>query len=271
MSAERKVIRFIDKSIDRVLTVLFLILLLIGIYFIADSWWVFNASGLSRLPGYTPETPADILKIAPDAVAWITLDDTSVSYPIVQGSDNSEYLNKNAQGEYSLSGSIFLDANNNPQFLDYYSILYGHHMAGGYMFGALDYYEKEEYFDKHRTGTLLVIDGKKYKVNVFAMVDTDASVDAVFNIMGGGDVMGYVAGNHKIYREPAEGRILALSTCKSPLTTQRTVLFTTIQEAGEAGSAKDIEKEINKGSEEKKWQVPKPPKIKNFRFFKEKK
>ena len=256
MSTERKAINLIDKSIDKALTVLLLILLLIGIYFVFDSWWVFNSAGLSRVPGYTPQTPEEILKVAPDAIAWLTLDDTQVSYPIVQGETNSEYLNKNAQGEYSLSGAIFLDSNNNPEFTDYYSILYGHHMAGGYMFGAIDYYEKEEYFDEHRTGTLLVINGKRYKVNVFALMDTDASVDVVFNITGGGDILGYIAGNSKIYREPAGDRILALSTCKSPLTTERTVLFTTITETGEAGTAKEIEKEINKDNEKTGFRLP---------------
>lgn len=238
MSTERRIIRFMDKSIDRVLTVLLLILLLIGLYFIADSWWVFNASALSRLPGYTPKSPMDITKVAEDAIAWITIDDTSISYPVMQGEDNSEYLNKNAQGDYSLSGAIFLDSANDPEFTDYYNLLYGHHMAGGYMFGAIDYFEDPEYLDAHRDGTLLVINGKRYKLDIFAFMETDASVSVVFDVKSGEDIMSYVASHASIYRTPApDGEsIVALSTCKSPLTTERTVLFGTIAFVEDVGS-----------------------------------
>lgn len=252
MSNARKAIRIADRSIDRALTVLFLILLLIGMYFIADSWWVYTSSGLNRLPGYTPQTVEEMQKLSPDAIAWITIDDTQISYPVMQGIDNTEYLNKNSQGEYSLSGAIFLDSANNRYFTDDYNVLYGHHMAGGYMFGAIDFFENEEYFDKHRKGTLLVVNGKKYSVDIYAFVETDASVSTVFDVTIGGDIRSYVASNAKIYRQPVGGRVLALSTCKSPLTTERTVLFATINEEGEAGNTKDIEKEINRENKDRK-------------------
>ena len=252
VSAPRRVIKLIDDSIDKGLSILFLILLLIGIYFVYDSWWLYNASALDNLPGYAPESPEEMLEISKDAIAWITIDDTNISYPVMQGKDNSEYLNKNPQGDYSLSGSIFLDSNNNREFTDDYSVLYGHHMTNGFMFGAIDYFEKEEYFDKHRKGTLLVVNGKKYSVDIYAFMETDASVDTVFDVTVGGDIRGYVASNSKIYRQPAGGRVLALSTCKSPLTTERTVLFATIREEGEAGTKDDIQKLINKNKNKKK-------------------
>lgn len=246
MSGTRKAIRIVDRSIDKGLTVLFLILLLIGLYFVIDSWWVYNSSAFDKLPGYTPETVEEMQKLSPDAIAWITVDDTQISYPVMQGTDNSEYLNKNSQGEYSLSGAIFLDSANNRYFTDYYNALYGHHMAGGYMFGALDYFARPEYFEKHRKGTLLVIDGKKYDMDIFAYMQTDASVSVIFDVKSGGDIMGYVAANASIYHKPKNGRVVAMTTCKSPLSTERTALFATISEAGEAGTKEDIQKLINK-------------------------
>lgn len=246
MSKTRRTIRIIDRSIDRALTVLFLILLMIGIYFMADSYWVYSSSGLASMPGYTPQTVEEMLEIAPDAIAWITIDDTQVSYPIMQGIDNTEYLNKNSQGEYSLSGAIFLDSANNRYFTDYYNVLYGHHMAGGYMFGAIDYYEKPEYLDEHRKGTLLVIDGKKYSLDIFAYVQTDASVATVFDVTSGGNIMAYVAGNASVHREPIEGRVVALTTCKSPLTTERTCIFATIQEQAGSFTQQELQEEMKK-------------------------
>lgn len=77
----------------------------------------------------------------------MTIDDTNIDYPVMQGEDNNEYLNKDPFGNYALSGSIFLDRRNNPEFKDYYSLIYGHHMEHGMMFGAIDEYLNEDYFN----------------------------------------------------------------------------------------------------------------------------
>lgn len=222
----RKFIVSIDRNIDRVLTVLFLIILLLGIYFAYDSYYVFNSSGLNALAGYRPENgnTGKLKELSADVVAWILIDDTSIDYPVMQGETNAEYLNKNAYGDYSLSGAIFLDSNNASDFSDDYNILYGHHMAGGFMFGAIDAFENKEYFEKHRTGLLTTIDGAMYDINLFAFVETDASESVVFDLTDKGDLSGFIRDNAKVYFEEY-GKTIALSTCKSPLTTERTVLF----------------------------------------------
>ena len=143
----RKVIVSIDRNIDRALTVLFLIILALGAYFIYDSWYVFNHSALDRIPGYVWNGPETLAELPEEAIAWIEIDDTPISSPIMQGKTNKDYLNKNPYGEYSLSGSIFLDYRNSKYFTDEYSVLYGHHMSGGYMFGILDEYMDEKFFD----------------------------------------------------------------------------------------------------------------------------
>ena len=75
--------------------------------------------------------------------------------PVMQGKDNYEYLNKDPYGEFSLSGSIFLDARNDLDFEDDYSLIYGHHMEKGAMFGALDDFQDRAYFDQRRSGTIV--------------------------------------------------------------------------------------------------------------------
>ena len=52
------------------------------------------------------------MKLNKDVVGWITIFDTHISYPVVQGKDNQEYLNKDVFGKFSFSGSIFLDYRN---------------------------------------------------------------------------------------------------------------------------------------------------------------
>ena len=71
----------------------------------------------------------------PDVVGWVYIDATQASYPIVQGEDNQEYLHKALDGRYLFAGCIFLSAGNEPDFSDANSIVYGHHMKDGSMFG----------------------------------------------------------------------------------------------------------------------------------------
>ena len=49
----------------------------------------------------------ELLALNKDTRAWITLDGTNIDYPMVQGKDDMEYVNKDVEGNFSLSGSIF--------------------------------------------------------------------------------------------------------------------------------------------------------------------
>ncbi len=226
----RKAIHYLDWSIDKILTVLFLIMLCIGAYFTYDSWYVFNSSSLNKIPGYTWEGPATLEELPTEAIAWLEIYDTKIDCPLMQGETNREYLNKNPYGEYSLAGSIFLDSRNSFDFTDPYSVLYGHHMSGGYMFGSLDEFLKEEYFLEHRDGVLTLRDDTEYEVEIFAVLETDASNETVFNVSYDADRFAFIKENAFIYREPSGDRILALTTCKSPLTTERYAVFATLKD-----------------------------------------
>ncbi|MBO5564243.1 MAG: class B sortase [Lachnospiraceae bacterium] len=235
--AERAV-RTADWLVDRFVDIVFILLLLIGLYFMYDSVYVFYNSRAAAVAPYRPENGdiAGLQQIAEDAVAWITLDDTYIDYPIMQGEDNREYLNKNAFGEYSLAGAIFMDSNNAKDFSDDYTVVYGHHMSGQYMFGALDAFADRTYFDKHRTGTLITERGE-FPITVIAFFQTDASNSMVFNIYEDHSAMlsyleqnadHYAEGGHR--EDGTAKRIVGLTTCKSPTTTKRTAVFVAIEE-----------------------------------------
>lgn len=161
-----------------------------------------------------------IRKINDDVVAWINIDDTDISYPVLQGNDNDFYLNRDYEKNYLVAGSIFVDATNNANFKDLHTIVYGHNMHNGAMFGGLDKFKSESYRDKHPYVELLLADGKWHKYEIYSYYTADID-DGTFEIFASGQKAynSYVALTEKknVYANteaPKEGeRILTLSTC----------------------------------------------------------
>ena len=109
----------------------------------------------------------------PDVCGWLTLDHTKIDYPVVQGTDNFEYLEKDVLGNPSVAGSIFLDAKSDRNFHDFYTVIMGHHMQGRKMFGDIDLYTDASFFEKNTTGTLYV-EGRILKLETVAILKADA-------------------------------------------------------------------------------------------------
>ena len=102
---------------------------------------------------------AALKELNPDIVGWIYIPGTEISYPIVQGGDNDQYLKTAYDGSYSNSGSIFLNARNRSDFIDQNTLIYGHHMRDGSMFGHLMDFEKADFLDTHRRFFIYTQDG----------------------------------------------------------------------------------------------------------------
>lgn len=232
----RKTIRFMDSAVNRIVAILCLLLFLICLYAMIDAFNVYmNANDKSVLK-YKPQLghgSESLGELSDDAVAWLTIDNTSIDYPVMQGRNNDEYINKDPFGEFSLSGSIFLDSRNRADFSDPYSILYGHHMEHGAMFGALDDFIKQEYFDQHRTGTLITTSGQDYTIRLFAACKADATEKTVFDPPDSTneELLKYLKQKAAIF-EPqgvdAHSRILAMTTCQSAENVERMAVFGTL-------------------------------------------
>ena len=187
--------------------------------------------------GATPlsgrNTLADILE---DYRAWLTIYDTHIDYPVMQGPDDLYYASHDVYGESSLTGSIYLAAANSPDFSDSYNMIYGHHMDNSAMFGELDKFLKEDFFEQHREGILVTPIGV-FELKTFAVITTDAYESKVYTV---GDRMTEVLDFLKnpdektevvIFRpEETEGaeKIVAMSTCASAETNGRLVVFATM-------------------------------------------
>lgn len=137
-----------------------------------------SESGETQAPNNDPTIDFDaLLSINPDCVGWIHIPDTGISYPVVQASDNSHYLKHLFNGEWNISGSIFLDCRVDASLSDRHSIIYGHHMKNGTMFSGLTKYKEQQYYEEHPTG-LFITPECTYKIEFFAGyvagVDEDA-------------------------------------------------------------------------------------------------
>lgn len=82
-------------------------------------------------------------------IGWVKIDDTNIDYPVMQTLDNEYYLDHNLNQEYDKNGSIFMDKDCDVLKPSTNLILYGHHMKSGQMFGNLDDYEKQSYYESH--------------------------------------------------------------------------------------------------------------------------
>lgn len=114
-------------------------------------------------------------QINPDVVAWIYVEGTDISYPILYSGDDETYLRTTMEGESAKAGSIFLEGYNYPNFKDSHSIIYGHNMRNLSMFGTLKYYKSEEgYLDEHRYFQIITPDSKM-RYEIFSYFDTEAA------------------------------------------------------------------------------------------------
>lgn len=148
-----------------------------------------------------------------DVVAWIYCADTNLNYPVVQAEDNDYYLHRLLDGSWNNNGTIFMDYRNQADFSDGNTLIYGHHMRSGAMFGGLVKYQKQEFYDKH-PHLYVMTPEKNYRLDLLAgcvventsdIYSTQISTDQLNDCM-----------SHSTFATKAEyqgGHIVTLSTC----------------------------------------------------------
>ena len=172
-----KIIRKASRFLDYVVLFMSLIALFIGVYAFWDTHQVFEIASSEGYAVYKPDSSNNLsfeeLKLKnKDVFAWIDIYGTKIDYPIVQGQDNSEYLNKTVLGEFSTAGSIFLDHRNDKEFTDFQDILYGHYMAERKMFGDMELFKDKSFFDTHKYGVIHRTDKPSIGIEFFAFMKT---------------------------------------------------------------------------------------------------
>ena len=229
-------IKAINGIVDTLVLVIIVTLTSFAGYAIWDSNQLYQEADKSHYAAYKPSVEDEgqsfkqLQEINPEVFAWLTVYDTNIDYPVAQGPSNMKYVNTNAEGVYSMSGSIFLDSGNSKDFSDFNSIIYGHHMEKRMMFGEIGEFKGKEKFDAHRYGNLY-FDEKDHGIEFFAFVHADAYDFSVFSPNVKGELkQKYLDGllakaiHTRDIGVTVDDRIVLLSTCSSNSTNGRDIL-----------------------------------------------
>lgn len=230
--AGAKIIRAVDAAVNLVVGLVCVAVLLVSCYSLWDNHRIHSQARDDSLLVYRPTLGLESgeesgLLGLKDQVGWLFLDGTYIDYPVMQGKDNFTYLNKDPYGEYRMCGSIFLDSRNAADFSDPFSMVYGHHMDHYNMFGALDLFAVEVYFNNHQTGWLATNRGA-FRLDLFAVAWGEGDDWVIFNPVGKTpeDVLPYIEEHAVINRGYQPGRrIVALSTCAGETESSRLIVF----------------------------------------------
>ena len=130
--------------------------------------------------GFTGEIDFDKLhKINKDIIAWIYYESTNINYPIVQGKDNDYYLHITVEGTWAVGGTLFVYSVTKQPFEQFNTIVYGHHMQDGSMFGDIKKLKDPDYARKHPQFELIT-PKDKYHLVICAFLNQPSDSD-VYN------------------------------------------------------------------------------------------
>ncbi|MCL2152350.1 MAG: class B sortase [Oscillospiraceae bacterium] len=249
----RKTIKLGNIIVNIIVQISIVLLTAYAGYALWDSKELHQAADKSQYAIYKPTAEnegksfEELQALNPEVIAWLTVFNTNIDYPVTQGDSNMKYINTNAEGQYSLSGAIFLDYTNSKDFSDFNNILYGHHMARNTMFGDLDTFADKSKFDANRYGNLY-FDRQDHEIEFFAFLRTDAYDSSIFKAgVEGEGRQGYldVLSEKMIHTRDigisVSDRIVLLSTCSDNSTNGRDILVGRLNDKPHEETAEDVE------------------------------
>lgn len=155
----------------------------------------------------------ELRKMNSDVVGWIYCANTKFNYPIVQTGDNEYYLHHLLDGTWNNNGTIFMDYRNSADFSDRNTMIHGHHMKSGAMFGELIQYKKQSFYDEHPY-IYIMTEQQNYRLDLLAGCIVDSVSDIYTTELS--DEMLYSCMSNSTFTPKVSyqgGRIVTLSTC----------------------------------------------------------
>lgn len=108
---------------------------------------------------------------------WLYCEGTVLNYPVAGGKTNEYYLSHLLDGARNSMGTLYIDDDNAADFSDRNTIIHGHHMKNGSMFGWLESYRDQAFYEAHPAMYLLTPDGD-YRLELLAGYTSEAAGSA---------------------------------------------------------------------------------------------
>ena len=169
------------------------------------------------------EVDFDKLKsVNEDVVGWIYVDALpDISYPIVKGKDNQTYLHQTYEKNYNFAGTIFVDYENSGDFSDCNTLVYGHNMKNGSMFGHLKKFRDDDKLYKQDKYFWILTPERNYRYEIISAYTTGVNSDTYTLFKGPGEEFEKYLETIKGYSEiktdntdlTIKDKIVTLSTC----------------------------------------------------------
>lgn len=188
-----------------------------------------------------------LAKESEDIVAWIYVPNTDISFPVVQGDTNDQYLRALPDGTWNESGSIMLDCDQQaPGMVGQQTTVYGHHMSDGSMFDPIENTLDQAKFDEMTTVYYLTPE-TTYKLSpLFTSRVPETYVEARQETFGDHDALVAYLEDLRTYakaqasdvdeRLASTDRVLALVTCSglAPADHRAVMICTIVEETSTA-------------------------------------
>ncbi len=161
----------------------------------------------------------ELHEINTDVIAWLRVGALDISYPVAQAADNDYYLHRTFERQDNFAGCIFLNCDNSRYFTDQNSIVYGHNMKNGSMFGNLKRFKEQEVYNSNPYFWIFTED-LIYQYRIFSATEVPTSGDPYkvrFSSTEFGTFLqkmqaSSMVDTHEV-QVSADDRIVTLSTC----------------------------------------------------------
>ena len=184
----------------------------------------------SQIPVTMHLNYASLKMINEDFKGWLLYEPLALSYPIVRGDDNDFYAYHTFEKEKNNSGAIFMDFLNKPDYTDYNTIIYGHNMRNGTMFGSLKKLLSDTGIVEENPYFYIFTEDQAYMYEIFAVYITradSATYDLVDTPEAQEEYLSYIdktATWKSDKKVTGDDKVVTLSTCHGLHSNNRTVV-----------------------------------------------
>lgn len=224
---------FIDHVMNLLLVVAVIVFVVAAIQLIriGKGYWD-GRSEYKKVMDLAIENPTDeegfrvdfdkLREINEDTIAWIRFypEPEIISYPVVQGVDNEQYLHQTFSANENTLGAIFMNVNNRADFSDKNTIIYGHRMKDGSMFRKLAEYESKEFWEENPYFYIYTIDGRELTYHIYSVGQVEDTSDTYLTSFADEEAYeDYITLTKKVslydtgVEVTTEDQVVTLSTC----------------------------------------------------------